>query len=478
MSALIEAYEGAYFDSEFIESEEAALCEINEADSYMALENYYRESQILLKATIEGHLVMEDAEVGSKIKNAPRTEKNVKGIFNRISNFLGKIIQFIKDALNKFVTGISESMQHNEEWYRENSKYLEIIKKEFKNDCSVDVIPYWLTDAHVRMQNPKLPIASNGNIQQIMKEIGAQQNGTESPLDKNQLYQRYFPELAKLSMDPREASMLYYQGQNGADKNRNGDMPSSVHYENADAIRAITYMQEFMGNYKTYISAAQQATQENTRQLEAVQKIITSHGGVVEGYQFGPGMYSDVGECNLYMLTNLVDENGIPAHKAFLDFTDVTEGILSGVGQSKTQQQTAQGQTGTNTNTNTTGTVDPNTDPAQQKAAENKKQADLGNQVNQIFKICATVATARMTCTKQMCDHYCDTMKTLVDKVKEVKGVQQSDADNAKYNKEQEAREDQQQKDDEKAVRNAQKLKRAKMGKVRATWDYLFGKGK
>ena len=471
MSALIEAYEGLHFDSEFIESEEAAIREMNEADSYTALENYYRESELLLKATIEGHLVMEDAEVGTKIKNAPRTEKNVKGIMNRISNFLGKIIQFIKDALNKFVTGISESMQHNEEWYLENSKYLDIIEKEFANDCAVDVIPYWLTDAHKRMQDPKLPIAGNGNIEQMMKDIGKQQTGTDTQLDKNQLYQKYFPELAKLSMDPREASMLYYQGQNGAGKNTNGDMPATVHYTNADAIRAIRYMREFMGNYKTYISAAQQATQNNTRQLEAVQKIITSHGGVVEGYTFAPGMYSDIAECNLYMLTDIVDENGIPAHKAFLDFTTEAN-ILGGTGNTQNN-----GQPAAQTQPQSGATTQAQPDPNQQKAAENKRQADLGNQVNQIFKICATIATARMTCTKQMCEHYCNTMKELVDKVKEVKGVQKTDADNAKYNKEQEQREEEEHKENVKTVKRAQQIKRAKMGKIRGAYDYFFGKG-
>jgi hypothetical protein len=443
-------------------------------------------------------MVVEDVQIDAN-KQGPQTEKNVKGVFNNIQNFLEKIIKFVKEALNNFIEGISNSMSSADEWYAANAKYLDNIPTEVLNSLTLTVIPYWETTAgYQHLQETGYPMKPD-NIEAVLNGLEAKKNPDQSGLTDEQVYSTYFPNLAKLDPEPRKAALQYYEGVfNKTGESDNDNLtPSEKSYSKAEAVAPIEAMKKFFTIYKQILSKTEAAVKNNEKQMEAISARMKNMGVNTEGadFRFGYDLYSEVGECYLTDFIDVVDKYGNPARESILEVTSVME---SGNGGGITQNIAGQGTAPANDGGTTGGTGNgseqktdqskpqPNAVDAEKKKAERKakveaKQAEKNDanykQVNKVFQICATIGTSRMTAFNHIASHYVTTLQQLVAGIKKYQGIQDEDKENKAYNERQEKREEMQHKDNLNEIRrNREKVIAAKKGFFTRWASRLFGK--
>ena len=478
MSALIEIMDNTPFYGDLIEDCDEALYDAMIASSYSRLSSLQMESDVILKAKEEGLLVMEDVDVEL---DGPQTPKNVKGVFNHIKEFLGKIIKFIRDALNTFVEGINRSISSSDEWYKANAHFLDDIPPEVISRMRISIIPYWeYTNNYTNLKSNTIS-PSLGNLKEVMRQID-----TKKELTQDDVYRVFFKEFYALDQNnPRAAAFAYYQGP--ADRNNESEggklVPATKAYNGKQCIAVIGKIKDFMAVRKELVAKTQSAIDSNAKQLEEINRNLEKLGLNAEGYVFGKDLYSEVAEANLYEFTNPQDKYGLPVYKAFLDVDSVSEvaNITGGTGASAAA--TKNNATGTknpdpdpNTTTTTTTTQKQTQRAAKQAATKANNQGIRYKEANKVFNLCATIGTARMTCVKNIMDHYIANLQQIADVVKKYNGIQKQDTDNREYNENQKKREEQETQDAVDKVKAARRVKRAKMGVFPKLADTLFGK--
>jgi hypothetical protein len=246
------------------------------AASFARLDALQIESDILLAGKELGVMVVEDVQIDAN-KQGPQTEKNLKGAWAHITNFLDKIIKFIKEALSNFVGGITNSMSSADEWYQENAKYLNPVPPEVLKTLTLTVIPYWETN-YATLDNTNFPMQPN-KLELVLNQIDAKAN-----VSKEEMYRTFFPDLTKFDAnDPRRGALGYYEGT----LEKDGTTPAAVAYKGEAAAKAIGNMQAFMGNYKRSITKTQTMVNNNEKDMENLRKKFASNGVSAEGTDYG-----------------------------------------------------------------------------------------------------------------------------------------------------------------------------------------------
>ena len=487
MSALIEVFDKYPLDGSLIEAEAEATYEAMIAASFARLDALQIESDILLAGKELGVMVVEDVEI-TTIKNGPKTQKNLRGVFAHISDFLGKIIKFLKDAISNFFQGISNSMATAEEWYASNKKYLDQLNNmpDAVKNMKLTVIPYWdVTVEYNNLKRPNFPIYKN-SLDAVFREM---EKNPQSIPSKDEVFSKYFPDLAKLNKDdPRKATLDFYQG---AAANDSSQTPAERAYNGEEGMTAIHKMEAFMDLYKDFVNKTKTMAENNEKEMERIKAELDKEGVSTEGvdYVFGYDLYSPVGECYLTDFIDVVDKYGNPARESILkvpEFTmeDNSANVMQGTNpppqktEGKDQKTDTQTQTKAdpNKNTNADKPNQPNTNTGNNENAgadaTAKQQA-----LNKIFQICATVSTARMTALKNIADHYVNTLQDLVKKIKEYQGIQDEDEENRNYNEKQKAQDKMKNEDEiNQIVQNRKKANAAIHGRFRRIIDRNFGK--
>ena len=468
----VEVYGERYFDVDSAIEYEEFLLDTYEDQLAMEVSDMYTEASIMLSAFNQGELVLEEVEVGANNNSAMR-QKNVKGFFNHIAEFLKKIIKFIREALNKFMEGVANSLKTDMEWYKENAAYLDNIPEEIKADIKVTCIPYWGKDnkSYDRLAQPYIPMTPN-NVKGVIQKMAADPNIKT----KSQIMQNFFPVFFKLNgQNPREAAFLYYTGTDFKANKGAGVIPASTEFKNEDALDAIQKMREFMGRFQDLANKTQTAIDKNAKELETSEKELENEQAN-ECYQVGDYIYDHTLRSTLEGtdLVTALYEHGIPVKD--INGNILQPSIEAGMTINRT---TVQGQGNSQAGGNAAPPPKGGNNPQPPKGGNPQGQNQTQNpnnpnqdedakspaqRANEVFRICATIGAARMTVVNNILNHYVNTLKQVVDAIKKFKGIQDENKETDKYNKEQRERENQQHADNLRAVKQAREVKRAKMG--------------
>ena len=141
------------------------------------------ELDVLTQAKKENRIVLEDVQ---EVK-----DDNNKGVF-------GKIIDFIRRMINKFMETAKNLFTDNKKWFDENAHRFDNIKDDALNKMKITIIPYWK--------------ATYSYIRPSLKETDTKI--WESFKEGDKLEKAMYPGIMKLSTSSNisEGAKIYYRG--------------------------------------------------------------------------------------------------------------------------------------------------------------------------------------------------------------------------------------------------------------------------
>ena len=266
-------------DTNFIDATEEAFLEAQEEYELARINDLYMEATILFDAYTTGSLVLEDVKIGAT--NKPIEQKLIKGNMNRLTNYFGKIIKFLKGLINNFLENISDIFKTDVEWLQTNMQYLDKMPKEVINTLTLSCIPYWQNNngkGHELFMTDKLPYTA--------KYAGSEVNGIIDTITKikdqakheeNEIYKEFFDPLYKLnSENVKQGAFLYYRGSQ-----------TSTKFSGNDAVKVINIMKVFIMDSPKYQNMLKAANNRVSKQMENLEKELEQHQS--KGKELGTG---------------------------------------------------------------------------------------------------------------------------------------------------------------------------------------------
>lgn len=265
-------------DTNFIDATEEAFLEAQEEYELARINDLYMEATILFDAYTTGSLVLEDVKIGAT--NKPIEQKLIKGNMNRLMNYFGKIIKFLKGLIGNFLENISNTFKTDVEWLQENMQYIDKMPKEVINTLSLSCIPYWRNNngkGHELFMTDKLPYTAKyagSEIHGIMDTITKQE---QSKHEENEIYKEFFDPLYKLnSENVKQGAFLYYRGSQ-----------TSTKFTGNDAVKVINIMKVFIMDSPKYQNMLKAANNRVTKQIEDLEKELEQYQA--KGKEIGTG---------------------------------------------------------------------------------------------------------------------------------------------------------------------------------------------
>ena len=266
-------------DTNFIDATEEAFLEAQEEYELARINDLYMEATILFDAYTTGSLVLEDVKIGAT--NKPIEQKLIKGNMNRLTNYFGKIIKFLKGLINNFLENISDIFKTDVEWLQTNMQYLDKMPKEVINTLTLSCIPYWQNNngkGHELFMTDKLPYTA--------KYAGSEVNGIIDTITKikdqakheeNEIYKEFFDPLYKLnSENVKQGAFLYYRGSQ-----------TSTKFSGNDAVKVINIMKVFIMDSPKYQNMLKAANNRVSKQMENLEKELEQYQS--KGKELGTG---------------------------------------------------------------------------------------------------------------------------------------------------------------------------------------------
>ena len=529
MRTFLDIYEGwEGNNTEYIDDLEEGLLAAQEADSAEMLKCLSYESRMLIDTFYNSEPVLEAGDVNIGINSAPTVKKNVSGFAARMTEFFKNIIDFITNAISKFMDSVKSIFTSNQQFIKDNYALLTNIPAGVALSLSITVIPYDDLGATRRLTEPKGPETRDifAFFDNIIAGKVSNLNIKEITGGGSQILQSFFPNLYKLdSRDAKHAALLYYCG---------GKEPATVQYNTTDAVKHIKMMADFLRDYKNtsgicqrYADMIKNKLADLNKKLNNYQKeanrlmqvrsqaaanfkqqrnnirnpqnnnqaqgangaparnnpnaaggaqVNTGNGNATKEamlpllYFYGPDMYSalegtDIRKAEFGYAFEAIN----PASVAGAKTPPATPPRTPEQQQAMKDVQQDVSQTNAETKA---------------KVAQNKDaQAVLQFGIN-LAKIYATIIGCRMTVCQQIANHYRKVLDQVVAGINQYNQNRAKNNENAAYNNQQEMDKRQAQADyiqakQDEAERNKAdyKARNVNRGKLRGAWAKLFGSG-
>lgn len=278
MESIVDIYEGWNPINDYGNDINTFIAEADEENDANRLIDLMLESDLLVDAyklyafdqinEATGDVSIDDGGANNKV------ERVSTGIFSKISNFLGKMVNFMTDMLNKFITDIKNTFQSNDSFIKENYGKLTKLPESIANGLTVTAIPYWETGTHDRLLKSNLdPEVMNATkvITDVLKSPDAPQANLF-----DDFYKKFFPNLYKLdSKDYKHAVLMMYNG---------GTDPVTKQFSGNEAVNAVVQMANFMRDYHKYVDSTNSVVKSYTNTVNSLKKIVDDFQKKADSY--------------------------------------------------------------------------------------------------------------------------------------------------------------------------------------------------
>ena len=449
-----------HVDTSLMESIDEAMLVLNEEDSYRALNDLSVECELLTEAYHAGTMDMEymlysleDVQIGANSNKI--VQRQTTGIISRIQAYIDKIITWLSNTIDNFISNISNTLTDNENFIRENNATLRNLPQEVVADITLQVIPYWNYGIDQLLTAGVLPY--DGKMQREVEQMIQNPTGFFTQFKQTvksfeDIAARWYPQVMKFDRkDWKHAVQMFYL---------NGNEPATQQFQNQDAQQALIRMCDYMTKYRTYVEYARRSDdaakrlmqkirkeldqlRENQNRLNQQAKDIKNWQEENNARKGGGGKKSAVTASAYYFpqdyysalegksLKDTEFATMLPTYEAGFDVTNT-----AGTSQVNTQPvqdiQKPEGKKG-----KVRKALNKQAQQNQQQTKENDASLQAASTANKAIQLLAYLAGQRLSIVKQIADHYRTIMNQVMNALRTYNQNTAQSRQNQQYNDQQ-----------------------------------------